>query len=112
MSNSSRKKLNKLIGKRVIYTATISRITDTTVLLENVCHNGKMVTDHVWISKNNFDFKDEDEVQFSAVAETYKDSHGARKTGLGYVRHIVYKLDEQSIAIKQDDKQAFKRHIK
>ena len=112
MSNSDRKKLNKLIGKRTVYTATVLRVNDTTVLLDDIEHKGKKVADHVWISKVNFDFKYKDEIQFSAIAETYRDSHGARKTGLGHVRRIAYQLDEQSIEIKKNDKQAFKRHKK
>lgn len=82
----SRKKLIKLLNKELEYTGTFEKIGNggDNICITNVKHNGKTVTDHVWIglSRESHGASVGDEVRFTATARTYKDTRGERKHGL------------------------------
>jgi hypothetical protein len=113
-----RRKLRKLLGKELEYTAVIRCvITKTTgkrrVILLDVKQNGKLICDHIWIHEMMAIEKIDDnaEVIFNAIASTYNDSKGERKIGLKQCFNFrVYTpiLD----MMKHDGKHAARRHRK
>ena len=88
----TRKKLARLIGKQVKYTATIGTDVDVggkTLCLNDIKHKGKIVTDHVWALVYKFkDFNPGDVVEFIGTAYTYFDKHKNRKTGLREINSV------------------------
>lgn len=85
----SRKRLAKLIGKRFDYQATYSRTSELGhVLLVDIMRGSKLVSDHVWVT-SSYRFEENETVCFSAVANTYIDSHGIRKLGLYELRDVA-----------------------
>ena len=89
----SRKKLLKLIGKELEYTATFDKVCafGTNVVLEDVKYKGKLLTDHVWVKKSESmdKYKHGDVLRFKATAHTYTDKVGERKNGLGRCHHFM-----------------------
>lgn len=103
---SERKKLLKLLGKDVEYSAVFKHIKGSSAVLLNVCHNGKLLCDHVCVSAHYTLKKMENgtEIVFNATAHTYTDTKGVRKHGLEkchnyHVKHDGYKI------VKKDDAQ-------
>lgn len=106
MATLTRKKLLKLIGKELEYCATVGRLgTNDGILLLDVCHKGKFVTDHCWVSTNRTieTFEKGSRVIFNATATTYKDTQGNRKHGLD--KCYDYRLDNEVRKILEHDKQ-------
>ena len=81
------------MGKEVEYTATFDKFCDFGInaCLENIRHNGKRYTDHVWIAKTDkmAKYKHGDKIRFIAVAHTYTDKKGERKNGIGRCHHFM-----------------------
>jgi len=106
----NRKKLQKLLGKDVEWTATMYRYGENmnNVMLVDVKHKGKLMTDHVWIS--NYDsikqFELGTELRFNAVAVTYKDSKGRRKHGLKRCHSFMVNDTKYIDAIKDGEYRA------
>lgn len=80
----SRKKLNKLLGKRLKYKATIREVKPKQLCLIDVTYNGKLFADHVWVAARDSlsKLKKGLVVTFIGEATTYTDSFNTRKTGL------------------------------
>ena len=81
-----RKKFKKLLGKECNYTATVGAVgsLDSNIVLEDVKYNGKIMTDHIWISLTTSlkSKKKGDVVSFRGIAVSYIDSKNIRKYGL------------------------------
>jgi hypothetical protein len=111
----SRKKLSKLFGKLLPYSATIGRLSDDeeNVLLLNVCQGGKEVSDHCWISRVHAlkAFNIGDEITFHAVATTYKDKKGRRKNGLIKCQSYFLVDHKKAMDIHNHDCQNKKRRL-
>ena len=81
MSSNTRKKLKKFLGKTVMYTAFFGGVSSHSrnmVILFELRHNGKLISDHVSVSgeilKGNIDIGDK--VSFFSEAYTYRDKRG------------------------------------
>lgn len=100
-----RKKLNKLLGKKLEYTAVFDKVINGKALLIDVKYKGKTYTDHIWVGHcyilQGLSFKTK--IVFLATAETYKDKHGVRKNGLS--RCHRYRVDEEAFDIIKHDKE-------
>ena len=108
--DNNRKKLNKLLGKKLEYTAVFKKYNGDKALLTEVCYKGKSYTDHAWVSYHNTlrGFKIKTKIAFYATATTYTDSHGVRKNGLN--RCHRYRVDEEAFDIvKHDNEQRYLR---
>lgn len=106
MATLTRKKLLKLIGKELEYSATVGRLgSEDGILLLDVCHKGKLVSDHCWVSTNRTieTFEKGSRVIFKATATTYRDKQGNRKHGLD--KCYDYLLDTEVRKILEHDKQ-------
>ena len=83
---NTRKKLKKLLGKELLYTGIVGDYDEATdkVCVTSICHNGKEVTDHVWLRnvKSLQEHPRGTRVKFKATANTYTDSRKKRKHGL------------------------------
>jgi hypothetical protein len=94
----SRKRLARLIGKEVKYTATITGHVDVggkTTCLQRIKHKGKNVADHVWILRGPFmQFNRGDKVEFTGKAYTYHDKYNKRKTGIITIGNVKRHLGE------------------
>ncbi len=108
----NRKKLLKVIGKELEYTATFEKICDfgENVCLVDVKHKGKVLTDHIWtgLTDNLAQFNEGDELKFKATARTYKDRKGNRKNGL-YKCYNFRRVDNPVEIAMQDTKYRIKR---
>ena len=83
--SKDRRELKKYLGKNIEYEGNISfpRNKDH-IIITNVRKDGKLVTDHIWIEKNEAlkNMRNKTKIVFRATAESYKDSHNNRKYGL------------------------------
>jgi len=81
---NNRKKLYKLLGKDVEYTAIFTSHTGSRAVLTNLKHNGKLLCDHVCVSYHYALTRLEHgaEVIFNATATSYRDSRNERKYGI------------------------------
>lgn len=105
----ARSKLLKLIGKEVVYTATLERFSSGSAILVDVCYKGKEVADHVWINKSKIlcGFDIGSRLCFKATAYTYKDTNGKRKHGLTEAHG--YNLDTLALETLRHDKEHARR---
>ena len=108
----TRKKLVKLLGKSVEYTAILGRksVTTNQTLIMDVMYQGKLVSDHMWVEAglalNKIAIGTD--ISFRAVAHTYKDAHGYRKNGLNDCSN--YKAVNAGVKqAKEDNKQKYLR---
>lgn len=111
--DGSRKKLTKLLGKKLEYTATFHRYEGSKALLTGVKHKGKEYSDHVWVGYCYAlqGFKTKTKIGFRATAETYKDKRGMRKHGLSRCHN--YHVDEEAFdTMKHDERQRYLRSRK
>ena len=106
----TRKKLVKLLGKNLEYTATYQSSKGTRAVLVDVHHKGKYLCDHVNVSLHYTLQKVAygTEVSFNATAITYKDSFDVRKHGLGKC-HSYLPIHEGHNIVKHDNDQKRKR---
>ncbi len=108
----SRKKMTKLIGREVEWVGTMTRFSDdgNNVMLVDVSHKGKILTDHVWIKI--YDkiklLKLGTKIKFIGIARTYTDSHGVRKNGL-YKCFDFDIYDEEYFEALEDGAERIKR---
>lgn len=94
--------LRLLQGKRSVFTATFGRYGTygfckglRSLLLRNVCHQGKFICEHLWVENNSelslAGIRPRDVVRFSAVVEPYiksvGDGHGTDFT-LGDIKRV------------------------
>lgn len=89
--NYNRKRLSRLIGKELEYTATISIRSgaNDNICLKDIKYKGKMVSDHCWVLHWNLtEFENGTDIVFKATACTYKDRHNVRKTGLRDLHNV------------------------
>lgn len=81
------------MGKELEYTGVIGNISKSgdTVCIESIQHNGKEVTDHVWVSliHNLKAHSKGTRVKFKGTAYTYTDSQDNRKHGLSKCKMYV-----------------------
>ena len=112
MATLARKKLLKLMGKSVEYTAKIQRICEDGVLLTNVKYKNKVMTDHVWVGKtlNLSGISLGKIVVFMATAITYTDSRGNRKHGLNQCFNFIE--DTEARKILSHDKKHYKKRLR
>ena len=84
MKDPSRRKLIKLLGKKLQYSAIFLKSKDKSALLIDVSHKGKIYTDHIWVSYSSVleKLNCKAKIIFFATAKTYIDSYGVRKYGL------------------------------
>ncbi len=84
--SETRKELKKYLGKNLTYTGILlrNRLKNGKTLIIKIRHKGKVVAGHIWVTTvKDFDNMPKTNlIEFSAVAETYRDSHGVRKYGL------------------------------
>ena len=108
----SRKKLNKLIGKIVTYRATYLRDDHLgkRALLIDVSHDGKTITDHVWVDlAHTLSVLDpKTDIKFKGIAFTYTDNRGQRKNGINKC-HNYHVYNEGVETAKEDDRQRYLR---
>lgn len=111
----NRKKMSKLFGKLLDYTATVGKESEEkgSTLLLNVCYKGKEVSDHCWVSTTHAltAFKEGDEITFKGVATTYKCKQQERKNGLERCQSYFLVSDKQAMAIHNHDCQNKKRRL-
>jgi len=104
----SKRKLNKLLGKELQYTAIYKGKSKdkNRALLLNVEHKGKEYTDHVWVKLQHhlISKKPGTKIKFSAVAYMYNDKKNRRKQGLDrcrdyetYIEHYEQIKHEEGI---------------
>lgn len=107
----SRKKLVKLLGKDVEYTATFKRINENRAVLIDLKHKGKYLCDHVNVSKHYLltALEADTEISFNATAYTYRDSKGVRKHGLSKC-HKYMPVHEGNYRVQHDNDQKRKRN--
>ncbi len=109
--SSDRKRLKKLLGKVCVFQATKQRTKGTDIMFKDVYHKNKLVTDHIWCSSSygNQTIKEGETVFLKATVETYVDSYGTRKYGLGKFHKFqaIEMLQEQ-----KDTNQKIKRLYK
>jgi len=100
----SRKKLIKLLGKEIRYTATINSLGTSgfNICLVDVKYKDKLVTDHAWIhiSRSIARMSKGDNVSFIGTAKTYIDNSGKRNHGLSKCHDftIINEEYEQHVA--------------
>lgn len=108
-----RKKLQKLLGKEVEYTAIFDKRKEAQACLTDVKYNGKTFTDHVWVKYTDRMAKYEHgtEIRFFATAYTYKDSHDVRKHGISKCHRFMV-VDEQYDTAMKDTEERMKRQFR
>lgn len=87
-----RKRLARLVGKSLEYTATVGNTakTNSHICLTDIKHNNKMVADHLWCSRAGvMEFKEGDHIMFKASVNTYTDTKGERKCGIHSMCSVV-----------------------
>lgn len=109
-----RKRLSKLLGKRVAYTATVNTIRGCNVCLVNVCHKGKEVADHLWCSCKFIieNYEKGTEIDFTAVAYTYRDTKNIRKNGIKNLLGFKESDKEYEDVVTKEHKNLRKRNYK
>ena len=105
MLSKDRRELKKFLGKTKEYEGTIHfpKKKEHYAIIVEISHNGKMVADHVWVDKI-MAFENMDggtKIVFSAVAESYIDSHNRRKYGLK--RCFGYRTYDESYDVVKKD---------
>ena len=106
---STRKKLKKLLGKTVEYTGIVGSECDTgsRVCIESVQHEGKEVTDHVWVTLVNTlrTHPKGTRVRFKGKAYTYTDKQGKRKHGLNNCKEftVTNKAYDEVVAFEHEN---------
>lgn len=105
-----RKKLQKLLGKELEYTATYDKKKGGQVCLVDVEYGGKVFADHVWVhyADRMAKYKHGDKLRFFAVAYTYKDSFNVRKNGINRCHSYMIVDDQYDVAMK-DTEERLKR---
>tara|TARA_R110000772_G_scaffold5454_8_gene19536 strand:+ start:5702 stop:5998 length:297 start_codon:yes stop_codon:yes gene_type:complete len=98
----------------VYYTATVDTIRDNNVCLVTIKQDGKYLCDHLWVQSDIVAERYEKgtEIVFSAIAYTYKDSNGVRKTGIDQCRSFRECNEEYYAQVKKDGKNLKKRNYK
>lgn len=84
-----RSKLKKYLGKDIKYNAKI-KFKKNSIILEDVSHKNKLLTDHIWLDKkyNLTSIPENSCVTFQATAYSYIDSKKIRKYGLDKIYGI------------------------
>jgi len=115
-----RKKLKKHIGKKQNYTgvAGIIRTEEGSgkqkMCIEDVKLDGKLLTDHIWISYNDDlrSISKGDTVLFTATAYTYTDSNQNRKNGLKHFSFKSIQNSDYEEMVQREQGNFKKRHYK
>lgn len=103
-----RKKLTRLIGKELTYTATFDKVGNCglNICVTNVKQGGKTLTDHAWIQLSmglSPLIKMGDLMSFTATARTYKDTKGTRKNGLHKCHKFKVLNEEYESEVKKEE---------
>ena len=112
---STRKKLKKMLGKELEYTGVVGSLcsTGTRVCIESVQHNGKEVTDHVWVTLVH-SLKTHPKgtrLSFLGTAYTYTDKNKKRKHGLNGCKKfsVTNQAYDETVAVEYKNIQQRKR---
>ena len=103
----NKRKLSKLLGKELQYTAILGRFCEQKrrILLTSVEQDNKLYAQHIWIEKN----KDLDridigeQIAFKAISYMYNDKFNIRKQGLNKCRSF-HKVDEDYLSLMSKEK--------
>ena len=113
----SKRKLSKLLGKNLKYTAFIEEfsIDKHRYLLKDVRHEGKAYADHLWIlpTTGTKTIDAGSKIMFEATAYMYNDKFDVRKQGLNHCKNFQTLSDDyHEQIIKEKDDAKYKRRRK
>ena len=106
----NRKRLTKLLGKRLEYTAILGEYCENKerIIIKDIKHKSKKYADHCWIKKSSSmkNINIGDQLHFQAEAYMYNDKFNVRKEGLKFCKNFQKLSDDFNNQMNKETKDA------